>query len=147
LKFHELERFFIFVLAWRWLHTIKWHKNCLILNGSVQMDEERRNETRLEKQLLVNISKDDGFESMGLTSNLSKEGMFIATPDVLPLNCEVSILLGIADETFTLKGRVIWSQEWSNGASSDVQAAAGIKILAAPEQYFKYVENMVSQSN
>jgi Tfp pilus assembly protein PilZ len=111
------------------------------------MDEERRNEIRLEKQLLVNISQDDGFESMGLISNLSKEGMFIATPEVLPLNCEVSILIGIADETITLKGQVIWSHEWSNGACSDVQAAAGIKIIDAPDQYFKCVENMVSSSN
>lgn len=138
---------FIFVSAWIWLQPIKWHQNCLILDGDVQMNEERRSETRLEKQLLVNISQDDGFESMGLISNLSKEGMFIATPEVLPLNCEVSILIGIADETITLKGQVLWSHEWSNGASSDVRAAAGIKVIDAPDQYFKYVENMVSSSN
>ncbi|MGD2085102.1 MAG: PilZ domain-containing protein [Candidatus Aminicenantes bacterium] len=111
------------------------------------MQEEKRSEKRLEKQLLVNISKDDGFESMGLTSNLSKDGLFIATAEKLPPDCEVSILIGIADETFTLKGKVIWSKEWSNGASSDVQAAAGIKIINAPEQYLKFVENMLSSSN
>jgi hypothetical protein len=111
------------------------------------MVEEKRNEKRVEKQLLVNISKDDGYESMGLTSNLSKAGMFIATAEMLPTDCEVSILIGIADETITLKGQVIWSQEWSNGASSDVQAAAGIKILDAPDQYFLYVENILSSSN
>lgn len=111
------------------------------------MVEERRSEKRVEKQLLVNISKDDGFEIMGLTLNLSKEGMFIATAEVLPTNCEVSILVGIADETITLKGHVLWSQEWSNGASSDVQAAAGIKIIDAPDHYFKYVEHMLSSSN
>jgi Tfp pilus assembly protein PilZ len=130
-----------------WLRPIKWHQNCLILDGDVQMQEDKRSEKRVEKQLLVNISKDDGFESMGLTWNLSKEGLFIATAEELPLDCEVSILIGIADETFTLKGKVIWSKEWSNGASSDVRAAAGIKIMDAPEQYFKYVENMLSSSN
>ena len=114
------------------------------LDGELQMDEERRNETRLEKQMLVNISKDNGFESMGLTSNISLRGMFIATPEILPLNCEVSILLGIADETFNLKGRVIWSRQWSNVATSDVQAATGIKITDAPEKYYKYVENMAA---
>ncbi|UCH96989.1 MAG: PilZ domain-containing protein [Candidatus Aminicenantes bacterium] len=105
------------------------------------MAEERRTETRLEKSLLVNISKDDGYESMGLTANISKQGMFITSPDILPINSEVSILIGIADETFTVKGRVIWSQEWSNGASSDVQAASGIQIIDAPNQYFKFLEN------
>jgi len=111
------------------------------------MAEEKRNEIRLEKQLLVNISKDDGFESMGLTSNLSKEGMLIGTAEMLPLNCEVSILMGIANDTITLKGQVIWSKEWSNGASSDIQAAAGIKIIDAPEQYLKFVESMLSSAN
>lgn len=111
------------------------------------MQDEKRSEKRVEKQLLVNISKDDGFESMGLTSNISKEGMFIATAEMLQPNSEVSILIGVADETITLKGQVLWSKEWSNGASSDVQAAAGIKIIDAPEQYFKFVENMLSSSN
>lgn len=108
------------------------------------MQDEKRSEKRVEKQLLVNISKDDGFEIMGLTSNLSKDGMFIATAEELPLNCEVSILIGVADETITLKGQVIWSKEWSNGGSSDVQSAAGIKILDAPDQYLKFLENMPS---
>jgi hypothetical protein len=111
------------------------------------MQDEKRSEKRVEKQLLVNISKDDGFEIMGLTSNLSKDGMFIATTEMLPSNSEVSILIGAADETITLKGQVLWSKEWSDGASSDVQAAAGIKIIDAPEQYFKFVENMLSSSN
>ena len=109
------------------------------------MQEEKRSEIRVEKQLLVNISKDDGFEIMGLTSNLSKDGMFIA--EELPLHCEVSILIGVADETMTLKGQVIWCKEWSNGGSSDVQSAAGIKIIDAPNQYFKFLENMLSSSN
>jgi hypothetical protein len=108
------------------------------------MQDEKRSEKRVEKQLLVNISKDDGFEIMGLTSNLSKDGMFIATTEELPLNCEVSILIGVADETITLKGQVIWCKEWSDGGSSDVQSAAGIKIINAPDQYFKFLENILS---
>lgn len=111
------------------------------------MQEEKRSELRVEKQLLVNVSKDDGFEIMGLTTNLSKEGMFIATAEELPLNCEVSILIGFADETITLKGQVIWSKDWSNGGSSDVQSAAGIKIIDAPNQYLTFLENMLSSSN
>ena len=111
------------------------------------MQDEKRNEIRVEKQLLVNISKDNGFESMGLTSNLSKEGMSIGTAEELPPDCEVSILMGIADETITLKGKVLWSKEWSTDASSDIQAAAGIKIIDAPDQYLKFVENIISSSN
>lgn len=106
-------------------------------------NEERRNETRVERHFLVNISKDNGFEVMGLTSNLSIQGMFIAIPRLLPFNGEVSILLGIADKTITMKGQVIWSRKWSNRLSDDVQAAVGVKILDTPEEYIEYVKHMV----
>lgn len=114
------------------------------LYGDVQMENEKRSEPRLEKQLLVNISKNDGFESMGITSNISKEGMFISTREMLPLNSEVSILIGIEDETITLKGQVIWSHELSNGNSGDVQNAAGIKIIEAPDRYFIFLDQIYS---
>ena len=120
----------------------------IALSKTVISIMDKRSELRLEKQLLVNIDK-TGFESMGLTSNISKNGMLITTTEVLPLNCEVSILLGVADETFALKGQVIWSREWNGGSSSshDTRAAAGIKILEAPGQYIKYVEEILSHCN
>ena len=115
-------------------------------NIGVPMENEKRVETRLEKKLLVNIDK-GGFDSIGLTANISKTGMFIATTEVFPINCEVQILIGIADETYTVKGLVIWSQEWENGASNDVQAAVGVRILEAPPQYLNYVEKVNTQCN
>jgi len=104
---------------------------------------KKRNETRLEKKLLVSV-ENNGFDSIGLTANISKNGMFITTTEVLPIDSEVSLLLGIADETFPLKGQVMWSQEWKNRPSPDTRAATGIKITEAPEQYVKYVEKMLS---
>ena len=124
---------------------MKWHKNCLEISG-VLMDKEKRVEKRLEKKLLVNIDK-GGFESMGLTANISKTGMFIATTEVFPINSEVQILVGIADETYTVRGLVIWSQKWKNGNSNDVQAAVGVRILDAPAQYLNYVEKVNTQCN
>jgi Tfp pilus assembly protein PilZ len=110
------------------------------------MDNEKRVEKRLEKKLLVNINK-GGLESMGLTTNISKTGMFIATTEMLPINSEVQILIGIADETYAVKGLIIWSQEWKNEASNDVQAAIGVRILEAPPQYLNYVEKVNTQRN
>jgi hypothetical protein len=107
---------------------------------------ERRIEERLDRKLLVNISK-DGYESMGLTANISKKGMFIATSEMFPINSEVSILLGIADETFSLKGLVMWSQKSSDTPSTDVQVATGIKIIEAPEDYFKFIDKAHSKPN
>jgi hypothetical protein len=106
---------------------------------------KERNEVRLENKLLVNIAIEN-FESMGLTSNISKNGLSIATTEVLPVKSEVSILIGIADETFTLKGEVIWSKKSSDPSSSDANIVTGIKITEAPDKYFKYVEELLSES-
>jgi hypothetical protein len=120
----------------------KLHKEII----GVPMENEKRVEKRLEKKLLVNIDR-GGFEIMGLTANISRNGMFIATTEVFPLNSEVQILIGIADDTYALKGLVIWSQKWRNDNSNDVQAAVGVRILEAPPQYFKYVDKVNSQCN
>jgi Tfp pilus assembly protein PilZ len=109
-------------------------------------EKEKRNERRLEQKLLVDISN-NGLESMGMTTNISRNGMFIVTTQVLAINSDVSILLGAADETFALKGQVIWSREWSEPSAGDVQAAVGIKIVEASEGYLKYVERVLSQGN
>ena len=105
---------------------------------------KERSETRLEKKLLVNIDK-DGMETMGLTANISRHGMFVATTEFFPLDSEVSILIGVADETLTVKGKVIWIQEGAPGAS-DAGVATGIKITEAPEAYFDLVDKMLSNN-
>ncbi len=106
---------------------------------------KERNEVRLENKLLVNIAVEN-YESMGLTSNISKNGLSIATTEVLPVNSEVSILIGIGDDTFTLKGEVIWSKKSSDPVSSNANIITGIKIIEAPDKYFKFVEELLSES-
>lgn len=104
-----------------------------------------RNEVRLDKKLLVNIGK-DGFESMGLTSNISKTGLFVATTEILPVDSEVSILLGVADETFNLKGKVMWSKESTDESTGEAGVATGIQIIDAPPQYLAFVDKMLANS-
>ena len=62
------------------------------------------------------------------------------TNDLLPIDSEVQVLIGLGDETITVKGKVVWSQKWTEGDSPDVQSAMGIKILEAPGQYGKLCE-------
>lgn len=104
---------------------------------------EERNEVRLENKLLVNIDQ-EGFESMGLTENISRNGMSVITTEVLPINSVVSLQLGVEDETFMLKGEVMWSRESSGSSSDNGSALTGIKITEAPETYLKYVEKLLS---
>jgi len=100
-----------------------------------------RSEARVEKKLLLNIDK-EGFEGMGLTSNISRNGMFITTMEVFPVHSEVSILLGIGDETYPLKGKVVWSREFPETGPDDIGGKTGIKITEAPETYLKYVRGI-----
>jgi hypothetical protein len=102
-----------------------------------------RNEIRLDKKLLVNIGK-DGFESMGLTSNISRNGLLVATTELLPVDSEVSIQIGIADETFSLKGRIMWCKENAEESSDEAGVATGIQIIEAPDKYIEIVEKMLS---
>lgn len=103
---------------------------------------EERNEVRLENKLLVNIDQ-EGFESMGLTENISKNGMSLITTTILPVNSAVSLQIGIEDDTFLLKGEVMWSRE-SKESSGNGSALTGIKITEAPEPYLKYVEKLLT---
>ncbi len=104
---------------------------------------EERNEVRLDKKLLVNIDQ-EGLESMGLTTNVSRTGMSVATSEALAVNSKVSLQLGVADETFLLKGEVMWSKENADGGEGDTNILTGIKITDAPGPYVKFVEKLLA---
>ncbi|MCK5055555.1 MAG: PilZ domain-containing protein [Candidatus Aminicenantes bacterium] len=106
---------------------------------------EERNEVRLENKLLINIDQ-EGFESMGLTENISKTGMSVITTTVLPIKSPVSLQIGVADDTFSLKGKIMWSKKSTNSSSANGSAVTGIKITEAPERYLKYVERLLSEN-
>ena len=106
---------------------------------------EERNEVRLENKLLVNIDQ-EGFESMGLTENISKTGMSVITTTELPIKSSVSLQIGVADDTFLLKGEVMWSKKSADSSSGNGSAVTGVKITEAPESYLKYVEKLLSEN-
>jgi hypothetical protein len=104
---------------------------------------EERNEVRLENKLLVNIDQ-EGFESMGLTENISKNGISVITTSVLPINTAVYLQIGVADNTFSLKGKVKWSKKSSDSSAGNGNALTGIEITDAPEPYLMYVEKLLA---
>ena len=104
---------------------------------------KERNEERLDKKLLVNIGQ-EGFEGMGLTTNISQNGMSITTTDILPVNSKVTIQIGIGDETFSLEGEIMWNKDNSGSPSDNATVETGIKIMEAPAQYAKCVEKFLA---
>ncbi len=102
---------------------------------------EKRIEERVKKSLLVSISK-NGFESLGLTGNISKKGMLIATTELLPVHSEVSLLVGIADDTVSLKGEVVWSCNSKSGPNG-AECGAGVRISDTSEYYLDFIEKLM----
>ena len=102
---------------------------------------ERRNNERVKKSLLVNISR-NGFEGMGVTANVSRGGMLVATTEKLPEQSEVLLLVGINDETFQIRGEVVWCRNSYEGPG-DATCGSGVRITDAPEGYLDYVEKVL----
>jgi hypothetical protein len=106
----------------------------------------KKREKRIDKSLLVNISQ-GGYEELGLTSNISKNGLFIAAPEVFPDKQELSVWIAVGNDIFQVKGEVRWSIQ-SSGTSAgagNLAGGMGIKIRKAPEEFRKYVENLKFQ--
>lgn len=99
---------------------------------------KKRKDTRISKSLLVNISR-DGLEQMGVTVNVSRRGMCIATTEMFPLHSEFQILLAAADDIFALTGLVVWNTRKASRAGDGVPVGLGVWIKDASPGYYQYL--------
>ena len=99
---------------------------------------KKRKDTRISKSLLVNISR-NGLEQMGVTVNVSRRGMCIATTDSFPLRSEFQILVAAADDIYALTGLVVWNSRRSGRALQNAPVGLGIRITAATPAYGDYI--------
>jgi hypothetical protein len=98
----------------------------------------KRKEKRLTKKLMVSFTE-NGFDGLGLTQNISRFGMCIASEIELPSRHEVTVSLAIPGEVLDLKGEVMWCREVGDQLDN-IPDHIGIKILEAPPEYLNYVE-------
>ena len=103
----------------------------------------KRKETRINKSLLVNISQ-NGFEQLGVTINLSRRGMCIATTEIFPMQSEFQILLAAADDIYTATGMVVWNLKKRNAPKVGVPAGLGIRIKGADPGYLHYIKTLLN---
>jgi hypothetical protein len=87
----------------------------------------------------------EGFENLGLTKNISKEGVCIASEKELPSKTEVHISIAVPGEVLDLKGEVVWCKESSND-DDNVPDSIGIRITEAPPEYLNFVEYVKHQN-
>ncbi len=110
------------------------------------MSKKTRTEKRLQKNCLVSFST-KGFESMGLTANLSSTGLMVMTSRKLSPEQEIALLLGSADDTFFLKGQVIWSRNSFTDDEGNPQYGSGIRLMDIPDKYRIFVHSSLQTTH
>ncbi len=110
------------------------------------MDKDNRQEKRVKKNLLV-YSDNGNFDLVGISSNISKNGVFIESPQPIGLNSEVSVVIAVDNELFRLKGEVQWLKGPEDKQPGNIPAGMGIRITEAPAEYLNYVEYMKHLKN
>ena len=103
---------------------------------------KKRSEARVLKSLLVDISR-KGLQQMGITVNISRRGMCIATTEVLRKRSKLRILVAAADDIYALTGTVVWSAKRDPVPGEGVPAGVGIHIQEAMPGYKSYVRSIL----
>lgn len=98
----------------------------------------KRRDLRVKKKYMVSFD-DSGFDGLGLTSDISKNGICVAAGTEFPVHREVVLSVAVPGRIFTLKGEVMWCKH-SSDAASDIPDNIGIRITEAPVDYLNYVE-------
>lgn len=110
------------------------------------METKKRNEKRVRKNLL--IYTDDGrFDLLGVSSNISKSGLFIESPYSISSDSEVFLAVVVDDELYRLKGEVRWVKRPGDEHPAHTPAGMGIHITEAPVEYLNYVEHARYETN
>jgi hypothetical protein len=99
---------------------------------------KKRNGKRINKSLLVDFDH-NGTEQMGVTTNISRRGMCIATMDTFPPLSELNIWIAAADEIFKLQGRVVWNMKKESALEESVPAELGIRLNASGPEYARFI--------
>ncbi len=99
---------------------------------------KERKEPRINKNLIVSLS-DDGFEGLGMTGNVSKDGICVGVDKKIPVKAEIVFSLAVPGDILKIKGEVIWCRA-SPDNENNIADEIGIRITDAPPEYQDFVE-------
>ena len=95
-----------------------------------------RKKERIKEKLMVTIrwDKDLSEEIMGITANISENGMCIITDKLLPEYEIITVLVAAEGDIFSLTGEPIWTNTYS-----DTVISTGISFNSSPLNYIDFV--------
>ena len=102
---------------------------------------EHRRESRIEKNLLVNISA-NGYDQVGLTANISRGGLLLVTTNLIPHQKDISILIAAGDDLFEVKGEIRWMLMGPEEMAMDTPHRVGVKVLSAPDHFYTFIGSL-----
>jgi type IV pilus assembly protein PilZ len=107
-------------------------------------DRTERRDERLHHELLVAYKTVGGFVSEWAV-NVSKGGLFINTPEPLPIGTAVKLIVNLpgAKFPFDLEGRVAWVEKVGNGAN--VSPGMGIEFVGVDEAVRAQIQGFVEK--
>jgi hypothetical protein len=101
---------------------------------------DKRKDQRISKKFVVSY-EENGFEKIGMTINISSNGLCLVSQTSLPVNKTVLLNLAMFDNVFEIMGLVRWSKSGLSKDVNQVPVGSGIKIINAPKGYFDYVDD------
>ncbi len=100
---------------------------------------KKRKGKRINKSLLVELDH-NGTEQMGVTRNISRRGICIATMDTFPPLSELNIWIAAADDIFKLQGQVVWNMKKESALEESIPVGLGIKLNTKGPEYARFIK-------
>ncbi|MBI5026878.1 MAG: PilZ domain-containing protein [Nitrospirae bacterium] len=102
---------------------------------------EKRNASRVIKRLEVRFQTE--VEHIGITSDLSKTGMFIRTNRAVVPGSVIKIKLHLPDaEEVSLFGKVVRAMKSMSGLFRTSKSGMGIHLIDPPQSYTSFVHSI-----
>ncbi len=95
---------------------------------------ERRREPRIKKRLNIKVGANGDSPRVGLTGNLSCQGMCISLNSA-PKSRNLTVEISTGTQRLDIKGHCQWAKRTISGFANQVQL--GVRILDAPPEYYQ----------
>ncbi len=98
-----------------------------------------RKEERCGKKFIVSFTRieDQILSYVGVTTNISKNGMCIMSNTLIPENKNISVLIAAENEIIALNGNSQWNYTYP-----DSLIGTGVHITSPPEEYIKFISRI-----